>query len=250
MNFDKDSSGVATRMRLMYNDNALVVYERVTNPAELPTVQHVMAFRREKQGGDRIDSLRSLEMKGALNAGAARMDVTVIAALPDRVIRRVAPPAGVITAIFDGKQAIRQTAGAPAEIESGLKRDEAKRMNPLARLRDSREGSAAVRVAGQGRLNGEDVWIVRVEREFEPPLTRYVSTTTGLLKKEEAWITASGVGTVPISILFDDYREVAGVKIPFRSTSESALSGKQTFQVSEAKANPPINEKTFAVPEG
>jgi hypothetical protein len=52
---------------------------------------------------------------------------------------------------------------------------------------------------------------------------------------------------VPISILFDDYREVAGVKIPFRSTSESALTGKQTFQVTEAKANPPIDEKTFTL---
>ena len=183
-----------------------------------------MAFRREKQGGDQIDSLRSLEMKGTLNAGATKMDVTVIAALPDRVIRRVGALAGVITAIFDGKRAIRQTASAPAEIENGLKRDEAKRTSPLARLRDWRESSAAVRVAGQGRLDGEDVWILRLECEFEPPLTRYLSTTTGLLKKEEAWITASGVGTVPISILFDDYREVAGVKIPFRSTSESCAS--------------------------
>ena len=45
-----------------------------------------------------------------------------------------------------------------------------------------------------------------------------------LLKKEEGWITASGLGTVPISIRFDDYRDVAGVKVPFRSMSESALS--------------------------
>jgi hypothetical protein len=166
------------------------------------------------------------------------------------VVRRVMSPEGVVTALFDGKRAFRQAAGAPTEEEFGLKREEAKRMSPLVRLRDWRESSSAVRVAGKSRLDGEDVWALRVECEFQPPVTRYVSTKSGLLKKEEGWITASGLGTVPISIRFDDYRDVAGVKVPFLLTSESALTGKQSFQVTEAKANPPISEKTFAMPEG
>jgi hypothetical protein len=249
ISFDKDSSGAATKMRLTYNDSPLVVFERVKTAPDLPSVEQVMAFRREKQGGDRIDGIQAIETKGTLSVGATKMEVTVIAALPDRVIRRVGAPAGAVTLIFDGARAIRQAAGSPAEAENGIKRDEAKRMSPLVRLRDWREGSTPVRVAGKSRVGGEDVWVLRVEREFEPPLTRYVSTTTGLLRKEEAWITASGVGTAPISILFDDYREVAGVKIPFRSMSESALTGKQTFQVTEATANPPISEKTFALPK-
>jgi CubicO group peptidase (beta-lactamase class C family) len=251
VSFAKTSTGGVTNMRLLYNDKPLIVYERATNDPDLPTVQHIMAFRREKQGGDRIDELKALEMTGKLNVGSTKMEVTVIAAAgPDRVVRRVVSPEGVATAIFDGKRAFRQSPGAPAEEEFGVKLDEAKRMSPIARLRDWRESSSAVRVAGKTRIDGEDVWVLRVECEFEPPLTRYVSIKSGLLKKEEGWITASGLGTVPISIRMDDFRDVAGVKVPFRSTSDSALTGKQTFQLTEAKANPPISEKTFAVPEG
>ena len=248
MSFDKDSSGETTKIRLLHEDNPLIVFDRVRDTSDLPSVQQIMAMRREKQGGDRIDGLRSLEMKGTLRAGATKMAVELVAEGTSRAIRRVSAPTGVVTALFDGKRAIRQAAGAPAESENGVKLDEAKRMNPLLRLRDWRESSSAVRVAAEGRLDGEAVWIVRVECDFEPPLTRYVSQRSGLLMKEEGWITASGLGTVPISIRFDDYRDVAGVKISFLSTSESALTGKQTFQVTEANANPEIGEKTFTLP--
>ena len=134
-----------------------------------------MAFRREKQGGDRIDDLKALEIRGALNVGSTKMEFSVIAAAPDRVVRRVVPPDGAVTAVFDGKRAFRKAAGGPTEEEFGVKREEAKRMSPLARLRDWRESSTAVRVAGKGRVDGEDVWI-RSGRmpEFEPPLTRYL----------------------------------------------------------------------------
>ncbi len=49
-----------------------------------------------------------------------------------------------------------------------------------------------------------------LDSEFEPPQTRYISVTSGLLLKEEGWITAKGLGTVPRSVAYDDYREVAG----------------------------------------
>jgi len=80
-------------------------------------------------------------------------------------------------------------------------------------------------------------------------VTRYVGTTSGLLRKEEAWSTTKGVGTVPITIRYDDYRDVAGVQLPFRLTAESALTGKVIVQFSDAKPNPEISAETFALPK-
>jgi hypothetical protein len=105
-------------------------------------------------------------------------------------------------------------------------------------------------VAGIGHLGDEEVWIVRIDCELLPPLTRYVSTRTGLLVKEEAWVTVRGVGTVGLTVRYEDYREVAGVKVPFRLTSESRLTGKQVMQFTEAKPNVAIREDTFALPDG
>jgi CubicO group peptidase (beta-lactamase class C family) len=249
VSFDRRDAGEATGIRLWQNDTQLVHFQRLSPARDLPSVEHLMAFRREKQGGERIDALRSLVIKGKLRVGSGEIDNTIMAARPDRVIRRMGFPAGTETTIVEGGRVRKQSPGQPVEELSCLWRDEALRINPLARLRDWRETYAAVSVAGTDRLGDEDVWIVRVECEFSPPLTRYVSVKTGLLVKEEAWITAKGVGTVALTLRYEDYREVAGVLLPFRLTSESAITGKQVMQFTEARANPEIRQDTFAMPK-
>jgi hypothetical protein len=249
VSFDRTDAGDVTGIRLWQNDTQLLHFRRIARDRDLPSIEQVMAFRREKQGGDRIDALRSLEIHGKLRAGSAELDNRIVAAGSDRVIRRVSAPAGTETTLVAGGRVWKRSPGRPAEELGGVWRDEAVRINPLARLRDWRETAVGVRVASRDRLGDEAVWVVRVEGEFLPPSTRYVSTKTGLLLKEEAWVTAKGVGTVPLTVRYEDYREVAGVQIPFRLSSESRVTGKQVMQFTEARANPEITKKTFAVPK-
>jgi len=249
VSFDKIDAGHATGMKLWHNETQLLHYRRVPPASDLPTVDRLMSLRREKQGGDRIDELHGLEMNGKLQVGAARLDTTLIAAAPDRVIRSIKSQAGVVTTVVDGRSARKFSPGEPVEELAGLWLDEARRINPFARLRDWRETATAVRVVGKDKLGSEDVWIVRVESEFEPPQTRYVSPKSGLLLKEEGWITAKGLGTFPRSVACADYREVAGVQLPFRLTTESAVTGKQVMQFAEVRPNPVIDAATFSSPK-
>lgn len=55
------------------------------------------------------------------------------------------------------------------------------------------------------------------------------------------------VGPVVTQIDYDDYREVSGVKMPFRWTV-TWLSGRSTFAMSEIQPNVPIAAATFARP--
>jgi CubicO group peptidase (beta-lactamase class C family) len=249
VSFEANGKSEATGMTVRQGDTPLLRFHRVAPEQDLPSADHVMAFRRQQQGGDKIDALRSLEMKGKLRVGATELENTMIAAGSNRVIRRISSPAGTVTTIVDGRHVRKKSPGEPVEELAGLWRDEALRINPLARLRDWRETSVALRVATKDRIRDEDVWIVRVECEYQPALTRYVSVKSGLLLKEEAWISAKGVGTVPLTIEYDDYREIAGVRLAFRLTSESALTGKQTMQFTEANPNPKIIAATFAISE-
>jgi hypothetical protein len=214
----------------------------------LPTVDRLMALRRQMQGGDQIDELHALEMKGKLQLGAARLDTTLIAAAPNRVIRTIKSQAGAVITVVDDRHARKKSPGEAVEELTGLWLDEARRISPFARLLDWRETAKAVRVVGRVHVGNEDAWIVRIESEFDPPLTRYVGATSGLLLKEESWITAKGVGTIPRSVVYEDYRAVAGVQLPFRLTTESAVTGKQVMQFAECRPNPVINAATFALP--
>lgn len=57
----------------------------------------------------------------------------------------------------------------------------------------------------------------------------------------------SPVGRLVTQIDYDDYREVAGVKMPFRWTV-SWLSGRSIFELSEVQPNVPIEAARFARP--
>ncbi|HLW75985.1 MAG TPA: hypothetical protein VKS01_03350, partial [Bryobacteraceae bacterium] len=60
--------------------------------------------------------------------------------------------------------------------------------------------------------------------------------------------TDTPVGRNPVQIDYADYREVDGVKIPFRWTL-ARTGGRFTIQLSEVKANVPVEDSRFAKPE-
>ena len=52
---------------------------------------------------------------------------------------------------------------------------------------------------------------------------------------------------IPVNSFFSDYRDVGGVKFPFKYTF-SWLDGKDAFQLTEVKTNVPIDPNGFGRP--
>ena len=57
----------------------------------------------------------------------------------------------------------------------------------------------------------------------------------------------SVVGRTPTQIDYSDYREVAGIKMPFKWTV-SWLDGKENFELSEVQPNATIDPAKFSKP--
>ena len=55
------------------------------------------------------------------------------------------------------------------------------------------------------------------------------------------------MGRMPVQIDYADYRDVEGVKIPFRWTL-SRPNGRFTIQITDVKQNVPIEDAKFAKP--
>jgi hypothetical protein len=58
----------------------------------------------------------------------------------------------------------------------------------------------------------------------------------------------TALGPLPSTADFEDYREVSGVKMPYKVTISSPDS-IQTVQVSEMKLNVPVDDAKFAMPK-
>ena len=79
----------------------------------------------------------------------------------------------------------------------------------------------------------------------QPPVNFYFDES-GLLVRLVRFVDTA-VGRVPTQIDYADYREVSGVKIPFRWTA-TWTDGQSTTQLTEVQANVPIDSAKFARP--
>jgi len=77
--------------------------------------------------------------------------------------------------------------------------------------------------------------------------TLYFDNESGLLVRLLRY-SDSVVGRTPTQIDYSDYRDVAGVKMPFRFTI-SWLDGKENFEITEILPNVPIDAARFAQPK-
>jgi outer membrane lipoprotein-sorting protein len=69
---------------------------------------------------------------------------------------------------------------------------------------------------------------------------------SGLLVRSVRY-TDSPVGRIPTQIDYSDYRDVAGVKMPFKWTT-TWLDGRDMFEISEVQPNVAIDAAKFARP--
>ena len=78
------------------------------------------------------------------------------------------------------------------------------------------------------------------------PVKFYFDKKSGLLTRLVRY-TVTAIGTNPTQVDYSDYREVAGVKMPFHYTI-TWTDGRSTTELSSVQPNPPIDASKFAKP--
>jgi len=78
-------------------------------------------------------------------------------------------------------------------------------------------------------------------------VTLYFDKQSGLLLRELRY-GSSPIGRIPTQIDFADYRDVSGIKLPFRITY-AWLDGRDSIVLTEIKTNIPVDEAKFGKPD-
>jgi hypothetical protein len=76
--------------------------------------------------------------------------------------------------------------------------------------------------------------------------TLYFDKDSGLLLRELRY-TKSPIGRIPTQIDYADYRDLNGIKLPYRLTF-AWLDGRDAFEMTDVKLNVPIDESKFGRP--
>jgi photosynthetic reaction center cytochrome c subunit len=95
-------------------------------------------------------------------------------------------------------------------------------------------------------INDRDVQVVQGTTAGGGIATLYFDPESGLLLRQLRFAN-SPVGRIPTQVDYSDYRDVAGVKMPFHFTL-TWLDGRENFELTEIRPNVAIDAAKFAKP--
>ena len=102
------------------------------------------------------------------------------------------------------------------------------------------------RVGTLDTIGDHEVYVVQGNGPRGFLATLYFDKDSGLLARVVRYST-SPIGRVPTQMDYSDYRDVGGIKFPFKYTF-SWLDGRDSFQLSDVKVNAPIDAAKFGKP--
>ncbi|HQZ97839.1 MAG TPA: serine hydrolase [Pyrinomonadaceae bacterium] len=147
---------------------------------------------------------------------------------------------------FDGTTGEQIYSFSPAEKYTGKRLEDARLAADFYGPLDWTANYKRVAVTGTAKINGEDAFVVDFEPKAGTAFKEYYSTTTFLLLKRDG-VEASSTSSqqIPYSITFSDYRVVDGIKLPFRTVTNSISNGDIVTVLTSVKHNVTIDDKIF-----
>jgi hypothetical protein len=108
--------------------------------------------------------------------------------------------------------------------------------------------SDKARVVAKQTIDGHETWVVGAPIDEHTRQRLYFDATTGLVLRRVVTMD-SPVGRLPTQTDYEDYRDVAGVKVPF-TVRVSTVNGGQssTRKYTSIEFGAPVDEKIFAAP--
>jgi hypothetical protein len=221
--------------------------ERCTPAAgELPSVDDLIALRRA-HGDDRLKTPRNYRLTGDMHIESKKMDGTISLLIEgasrfsqesnfEKAFER--------TVVRDGRVWTNSTGLSPSEQEGVFRGQKLRAFQPY-RLGDWHDLFKDVAVVRRTKIGEEPVIEVRGSPADGGAVRMFVSETTGLTLSERSLVVVKGIGAVPTTANFEDYREVDGVKVPFGIVIESKLSGRIVIQFNKAETNIDLPSDAF-----
>jgi hypothetical protein len=216
-------------------------------PVNMPTADELIdKYIRALGGAAAIEKISSREEHGTITLNGRDVRIEVFDQSPNKqaVIRHM--PAGDSVTVFDGHEGWSSMPGGPIRDMHGDDLDAAQIDADLHFPLHIKHAFAELRVEYPERVGDRDAYVISCSNVGQTIVKLYFDEQSGLLVRLVRY-AQSPLGVVPTRIDYGDYRDTAGVEIPFLWTV--AQPGKNsTIQLEQMKVNVPIDDALFAKP--
>ena len=203
-------------------------------------------------GADHLAKLTSFAAKGTYRGydDPEKLPVEIFAKAPAQLATIVHTFGGNSSTVFDGQAGwvAKPEALSPVPVFAitGGDLDGAKFEAELFFPAQFKQTLNDWRVGFPSSIDSHDVQLVQGTTSGGVIVKLYFDKKTGLLVRQVRHADVR-LGRVPTQVDYDDYRDVSGVKLPFRWTV-TWVDGRATTELSEVKPNVAIDAAKFAKP--
>jgi hypothetical protein len=196
-------------------------------------------------GAEAIRKITSRIMKGTIAVGGSEMPIELFTKAPNK---RVSISNGQSFTAFDGTAGWMGSTGRPARDMSAAESEAAGLDAEFSLALRLKEIFPQLRRGRPETIAGVECETLNGTGPGRPPVRLYFDRNSGLLLRMVRY-TETPVGRNATQIDYADYRELDGVKSPFRWTL-SRTNGRFTIQIAEARNNAVIDDARFLKPDG
>lgn len=223
----------------------------VAKPAPLPTSSEILAKYVKAIGGrEAHEKMKSRAVKANLEIVPMGIKGTgeTLEAAPNKTYS-VGNIAGIgdFYEGFDGEKAWSIDPVMGNRDKSGVELLQAKLTNNLHREINLDKLFSKLEVKGTEKVGDKDTYVVVATAEGVPAETFYFDTVSGLLLRADRTVV-SPEGNAAVKSYYDDYRDVEGIKIPYKVRAIMPQFEMHTT-ITEVKLNVAVDESKFTKPK-
>jgi photosynthetic reaction center cytochrome c subunit len=228
---------------------AMHEHEHEMSPAAMPSGDPVLARYIQALGGQAaVDKVSTRVEKATANMPDGRqMPIDIYTKTPDQRASVMHMPKGDSVTAYNGSVGWIAFPGWPLRVMSAAE-EEAAKLDAAAFYPghlDKAFGELKLQEHPE-QIDGHDADVVLGLSKGQPPVKLYFDKSSGLLVRMVHYADTP-LGLDPTQVDFADYRDVGGVKTPYRWTI-ARPSGAFTIQVDQVQQNVPIDDAKFVEP--
>jgi CubicO group peptidase (beta-lactamase class C family) len=248
--FDEDGEGKVGGLTFFEGATERVCPRVADSEADaLITAAALHELRKSDARKSALQALGSVRMRGKVKLVHVGIEGTMQAIVAGadrwRATTSLEPYATIERCFVDDSGATASSL-APYEEVRGKFLESARMDNPLASVLDWRDFFSKTTVLRAEELEGRKVWVVKLTADEDLSSTVWVDAETGDTLREESTLPLpGGLGALPRTVTYSDFRETEGLRIPYRTESQDEASGKTVLELESFEAHLDLPETAF-----
>jgi CubicO group peptidase (beta-lactamase class C family) len=214
----------------------------------LPTVAEIMALRNAEGNEAALEAMGNYRTDSTIYSvqSGVRGTVSLYVAGPDKYrVDADYGKYGYSHTVLNGDRAWVESSFGPFKELHGQLLEQAKRGHPYVMTGNWSDYFDSIEVVRADILDDKEVYVMALKFGDLPVMTVFVDAVTGdMLHSEIISIQEGGIG-IPVTTRFEDFQEVYGIRVPFRSIASNEETGRTIVEDETIETNIQLDDDFF-----